>query len=38
MTTISSFISMENKNDVYRGKDSMKKVLRILKRTRNEDN
>ena len=38
MSTILSFKSIENEHDVYRGKDCMKKVLRILKRARNEDN
>ena len=37
MFTISSFRRMENKHDVYRGKDCMK-VLWILKKARNENN
>ena len=31
MTTISSFISIENKHDVYRGKDCMKKFCEFLR-------
>ena len=31
MSTISSFRSMENKHDVYRGKDCMKKFCESLK-------
>ena len=38
MYTISSSKSTENKQDVYRDKDCVKKVLQILKRTRNGDN
>ena len=37
MSTISSFTSIENKHDVYRGKDFYEKVFQILKRARNED-
>ena len=37
MSTISLFRSMENKHDVYGGKDSMKKFS-ILKRARNKNN
>ena len=37
MSTISLFKSIENKHDVYRGKDYMK-VLGILKKARNGDN
>ena len=38
ISTISSFRSIENKHDVYRDKDFMKKVLWILKGARTEDN
>ena len=38
MSTISSFRGIENKRDVYRGKDCMEKVLWILKRACNESN
>ena len=38
VSTISSFKSMENKHDVYRGKDCVKKALWILKRARNKNN
>ena len=31
MSTISSFRSIENKHDVYRGKDCMKKVCELLR-------
>ena len=31
MSTISSFRSIENKHDVYRGKDSMKKICQPLR-------
>ena len=31
-STISSFISIENKHDVYRGKDCMKKFCEFLRR------
>ena len=31
MSTISSFKSIENKHDMYRGKDSMKKLCEFLK-------
>ena len=31
MSTISSFKSIENKNDVYRGKDTMKKFCESLR-------
>ena len=31
MSTISSFRSIENKHDVYRGKDGMKKVCEFLR-------
>ena len=38
MSTISSFKSLGNRNVVCRGIDLVKKLLRILKRTRNGDN
>ena len=38
ISTISSFRSIENKHDVYRDKDFMKKVLWILKGARTQDN
>ena len=38
MSAISSFKKIENKHDVYRGKDCMKKFLWIFKRAYNEDN
>ena len=38
MFTMSSFKNIENKHDVYTGKDCMKKVLGIFKKARNEDN
>ena len=31
MSTISSFSSIENKNDVYRGKDCMKKFCEFVR-------
>ena len=31
MSTISSFKSIENKHDVYRGKDCMKKIYESLR-------
>ena len=37
MPTISSFKSIENTHDAYKGKDCLK-VLGILKRAHNEDN
>ena len=37
MSTIFLFKNIENKHDVYRGKESMR-VLWILKRESNEDN
>ena len=37
ISTISSFRSMENKFHVYRSKDCTKKILRNLKRARNEN-
>ena len=33
-----SFKDIENKHDVYRGKDCMKRLLSILQRACNEDN
>ena len=33
--SLSSFKSIKNKQDVYRGKDCMKKFCKILKRARN---
>ena len=38
MSKIYSCRSIENKNDVYRCKYSIKKFLSVLKRARNEDN
>ena len=38
MFTMSSLKNIENKHDVYTGKDCMKKVLGIFKKARNEDN
>ena len=38
MSVLSSFKSIENKQDVYGVKDCMKKFLRIFKRARNENN
>ena len=38
MSTISSFRSIENKHDVYRGEDYIKKVLSIRKSACNENN
>ena len=32
ISTISSFIGIENKHDVYRGKDCIKKIFKIFKR------
>ena len=37
MSTISSFRSIENKHDIYRGKDFYEKVFQIPKRAHNED-
>ena len=36
MSTISSFKDIENKHDLYRGKDCMKKFYESLKEQRNE--
>ena len=38
MSTVLLHKIIENKHDVYRGKEYMKKVLRIFKRARNKDN
>ena len=38
MSTISSFKNIENKHDVYRGKDCMKKFCKFLKKHANENN
>ena len=39
MSMISSFGSIENEYDIYRGNDcTYEKVLRILRRARNKDN
>ena len=38
MSMISSFKGIENKHNIHRVKDSMKKVLWTFKRMRNEDN
>ena len=32
MSTVSSFISIENKHDVYRGKDCIKKFCELLRK------
>ena len=37
MSTISSFKSIENKHDVYRGKDCMKTVFESLKNTQRRE-
>ena len=38
MSTISSFRSLENKHDVYRGKDCMKRFREFLREHANENN
>ena len=38
MSTISSFRSIENKHDVCKGKDCVKKFWKVFKRTLIEDN